>query len=119
MLEDYFATFIEYNFPTFTKRNVLFTKNAAAALIATTFANMATQTVPNKRIRKCEFKGCRKTENYCIIKSHGCPEHQDVMENKGTEKRKANYVKYKSLKRMKFYFNVSSFSKTNEFVKYD
>ena len=31
----------------------------------------------------------------------------------------ANYVKHKLLKRMKFDFNVSSFSKTNVFVKYD
>ena len=54
-----------------------------------------------------------------MIKNHGCPEHEELMKNRNTDKWKSNYKENKRLTRTKCEFNVKICARTNEFVKYD
>ena len=78
---------------------------------------MLTNVVQKKRIKRCEFKGCGKTEIDCVIKNHGCPEHCEIMKHRGNENKKALNAKNKACKRMKFDFEVNQRVNSAEFVK--
>ena len=45
------------------------------------FASAAT-TPPKKRLKRCEFKGCRKSSSQCTIINHGCPEDHAATKEK-------------------------------------
>ena len=80
---------------------------------------MATCIVAAKRVKRCEYKGCTKTDKDCVIKNHSCPDHHKEMKQKGNDYRRANQAKHRALKRNEFSFNVSSLAKSTEFMKYD
>ena len=78
---------------------------------------MLPSVVQKKRIKRCEFKGCGKTEADCIIKNHGCPEHMEIMKNRGKDNKKALYAKNKACKRMKVDFDINQRVNSAEFLK--
>ena len=101
-------------------------KVATAAAATTTAATTngaatTTSTIPlNKRLKRCEFKGCKKTSNECEIVNHGCPIHHSFMKEKNTKQRIANYAKKKAILRKQFDFTSCSKLVNNyDFMKYD
>ena len=100
---------------------------ASAAAAATAKAATATATAtspprspPTYRVKRCEFKGCKKTSNDCKIINHGCPVHHSFMKQKNTKQRIANYAKKKAILRKQFDFTSCSKLVNNaDFMKYD
>ena len=78
---------------------------------------MISSVVQKKRIKRCEFKGCRKTETDCVIKNHGCPEHCEIMKNRGNENKKSWIAKNNAFKRMKVDFEINQRINSSEFIK--
>ena len=68
-------------------------KIAAAAAAATAAATSPPRSPQTHRVKRCEFKGCKKTSNDCKIINHGCPVHHSFMKQKNTKQRIANYAK--------------------------
>ena len=58
------------------------------------------------RVRKCLFKGCKKTSLDCKIVNHACPKHHAVMKAKNSKQRKANYNKHRKLKQCGLNFAI-------------
>ena len=79
---------------------------------------MLTFAVAKKRIKKCECKGCEKTENDCQIINHSCPEHHAAMKIRGNIYGKNSFMKTNAVKRKHFDFNVSDFMKSSDFLSY-
>ena len=78
---------------------------------------MLSSVVQKKRIKRCEFKGCGKTATDCIIKNHGCPEHCEIMKNRGNENKKIWNAKNNAFKRMKVDFEINQRINSSEFLK--
>ena len=75
---------------------------------------------PKKRIKRCNFKGCKATENDDVIVNHACPKHHAIMKERHTKQRVNNFAKHKALLQKKFDFvSCCSLAKNADFVKYD
>ena len=73
-----------------------------------------------KRLKRCNFKGCKNTSNDSLIVNHGCPEHHAIMKERNTKLRIANFAKQKAILRKQFDFVSCSFlAKNAGFVKHD
>ena len=53
-------------------------------------------------VRKCSYKGCKKTSNECIIKCKGCPEHYEIMKERARIQR-ANHFRTQTAKKAKLF----------------
>ena len=74
-------------------------------------------TVAKKRIKRCDFKGCGKTENDCKIVNHSCPEHHALMKMRGNANRKSSHKKVKAQKRKFIDFKLTNTAKSREFFR--
>ena len=55
-------------------------------------------TLPGKkRLKRCEFKGCKKTSDDCAVIDHACPEHHAIMKQRNTKHRITNFAKQKAI----------------------
>ena len=90
-------------------------KNQAAA--ANKNINMLTSIATKKRIKRCVFKGCRKTENDCKIVNHSCEEHHAAVKLRDNNNRKSLVIKNNAIKRKNFDFNVTNYVNSKNFLK--
>ena len=67
-----------------------FKRKAAAA---NKYNKMLTSVATKKRIKRCEFKGCSKTENDCLIVNHSCEEHHAAIKLRDNKNRKSLVIK--------------------------
>ena len=78
---------------------------------------MLTSVATTKRIKKCYFKGCGKTEHDCKIINHSCEEHHAAMKARDNKNKKCLVVKKNALKRKHFDFNVTDCVNSDNFLK--
>ena len=69
------------------------------------------------KVKKCHFKGCKKTSLDGIIKNHACAEHEEVMKARSREKRKANYQQHVAFKRKDFNYALPKDVRIGNFMK--
>ena len=56
------------------------------------FVELKPSVISKFKVKRCEFKGCKKTSNDCHIVNHSCPEHHDLMK-KGQMKKGTKIIK--------------------------
>ena len=84
---------------------------------ANEYNKMLTSVATKKRIKRCVFKGCRKTENDCKIVNHSCEEHHAAIKLRDNKNKKSLVIKKNAIKRKHFDFNVTNCVKSNNFLK--
>ena len=63
------------------------TKTVAVSASVSSILHQA-ERIYQLKIRRCEFKGCKRTSSDCKIINHSCPEHHAIMKQKSSQKRK-------------------------------
>ena len=61
-----------------------------------------------KAVRKCGFKGCKKTSNECVIKCKGCPEHYEIMKERSRKQRITHYHQASAKKHKTFHHKIDN-----------